>query len=76
MRHKIIRQWFYDITHSLYSIHDTNEDRRLDGLELLAAIAHGLEEQFQEVEQNAELDEEAKKRRKRTLSNRSWSEYW
>ena len=43
-------------------MHDSNADDKLDGLELLAAIEHGLDEQYDNVEK-LDIDDEIKKRR-------------
>lgn len=43
------------------SIHDLDNNKALDGLELLEAIMHGLEEQLEDVEDDDELTEEERK---------------
>lgn len=53
-------------------MHDSNADDKLDGLELLAAIEHGLDEQYDNVEK-LDIDDEIKKRKMKVLNNRAWS---
>ena len=43
---------------ALFRIHDSDKNKALDGLELLEAIMHGLEEQFEDIEDDDELTKE------------------
>ena len=48
----------FDIIVYLHRLHDTNDDKHLDGIELLHVISHGLDEQIKKIssmEMTAEL---------------------
>ena len=53
-------------------IHDTSSDNKLDGLELLAAIAHGLDDEYDKIA-DLDIDDEKKNWKRKVLSNKAWS---
>ena len=53
-------------------IHDANSDNKLDGLELLSAIAHGLDGEHDKIDE-MELTDEKKEWKRKVLKNKAWS---
>lgn len=64
-----LHQWWVNALR----IHDTSGDNKLDGLELLAAITHGLDDDYDKIEE-LDIDDERKQWKRKVLTNKAWSE--
>ena len=53
-------------------IHDANGDNKLDGLELLSAISHGLDGEHDKIDE-MDLTAEKKEWKRKVLKNKAWS---